>query len=81
MAKKINLLFDTTNMFHRSLFTASMNYGGGSSESYDYSTQLECDQLMRQLCADIALVIRQTKPDRVMFCKDTKSWRKDIEIV
>ena len=74
----VNLLIDITNMVYRSMFSTS-NYGKG--EVYTYDNKFECEQLMRKICMDVALVIRQTKPNKVMFCKDSKPWRKDIKII
>lgn len=74
----VNLLVDITNMFYRAMFSTS-NYGKESS--YTYDSEFECDQLMRKICTDLSLVIRQTKPTRVMLCKDSRPWRKDIEII
>lgn len=74
----VNLLVDITNMFYRAMFSTS-NYGKESS--YTYDSEFECEQLMRKICTDLSLVIRQTKPTRVMFCKDSRPWRKDIEII
>lgn len=74
----VNLLVDITNMFYRSMFSTS-NYG--IDKMYTYNTEFECEQLMRKICIDLALVIRQTNANRVMLCKDSKPWRADIEII
>lgn len=71
-----NLIIDINNILYRSLFSL----GGYGSNSYTFDTQREVDQLMRKISMDITYIIRQTNPNRVIFCVDSKSWRKDIHI-
>ena len=71
-----NLVFDFSNMLHRSMFIV----GGFGKNGYTFDSQYELDQLMRKLTTDIVSTIRQINPSRVIFTSDTKSWRKDIEI-
>lgn len=70
------LLFDTTNILFRSMFAAQ----GFGAEYFTYDSGEECSKLMRKLCTDCAQIIRTINPSRVVFCKDAKSWRKQITI-
>lgn len=72
----VNLIVDITNMFYRAMFSTS-NYG---KDSYTYDSKFECDQLVRKFCTDMAVTIRQVRPNRVFFCRDKSPWRKNIHI-
>lgn len=72
----INLVFDLSNMFFRSMFIV----GGYGSKNYTFDNQYEIDQLMRKVSTDISYIIRQVNPSRVILTLDSKSWRKDLSI-
>lgn len=72
----INLLIDLNNIVHRSIFIV----GGYGSKTFTFEHQSELDQLMRKMAIDIAFIIRNTNPSRVIFCQDDSSWRKSIDI-
>jgi len=72
----LNLIFDLNNLFFRGLYSV----GGFRSKVYTFHTQREIEQLMRKICIDLSYVIRQINPGRVIFCVDSNSWRKEIEI-
>jgi hypothetical protein len=71
-----NLIFDLSNIAHRSLFIVS----GYGSKHYSFDSKSEIDQLIRKLAIDVAYIIRQINPSRVIFALDDKSWRKEISI-
>jgi 5'-3' exonuclease len=71
-----NLIFDLSNIAHRSMFVIS-NYG---AKSFTFDSQNEIDQLMRKLAIDVAFIIRLINPSRVIFALDDKSWRRSIKI-
>ena len=71
-----NVIFDLSNMFFRSLYIV----GGYGAKNYTFDSQYEVDQLMRKIATDVAYVIRQINPSRVIFALDSRSWRKDIPI-
>ena len=72
----INIVFDLSNMFHRSMFVV----GGYGKKGFTFDTQNEIDQLMRKVATDVAFTLRQVRASRVFFAADSKSWRKKIEI-
>lgn len=72
----INVVFDLSNMFFRSMFIV----GGYGSKNYTFDNQYEIDQLMRKVSTDISYIVRQINPSRVILALDSRSWRKDIEI-
>jgi len=71
-----NLVFDMNNMLFRSMFVL----GGFGSKQYTFDSQRETDELMRKLAMDMSFLIRLINPSRVIFAKDSKSWRKNIDI-
>ena len=71
-----NLIFDLNNIVHRSLFIV----GGYGSKSFTFDSQSEIDQLMRKMAMDIAFIVRNIRPSRIILCQDESSWRKDIII-
>ncbi|MGL5692055.1 MAG: hypothetical protein ACRDD8_14730 [Bacteroidales bacterium] len=73
----VNLVVDITNIFYRAMFSTS-NYG--KEKVYTYDSEFECAQLIRKIAIDVTTIIRQVNPNRVILCKDSRSWRKDIEI-
>jgi len=72
----INLQFDISNIFMRSLFAIS----GFGQKSYTFDNQKELDELMRKVAMDTSFIIRGMNPARVIFTVDSKSWRKQIHI-
>ena len=72
----INLVFDMSNMFFRSMYIV----GGYGKESYTFDHQQELDQLMRKVATDISYIVRTVNPARIVLTMDARSWRKDIEI-
>lgn len=72
----INIVFDLSNMFFRSMFIV----GGFGSKKYTFDNQNEIDQLIRKVSTDISYIIRQTSASRIIFALDSKSWRKNINI-
>lgn len=70
-----NLVFDMNNMLFRSMFVIS-NF----KNSYSFDSKKETEELMRKISMDITFLIRLINPSRVIFAKDTKSWRKSINI-
>jgi len=71
-----NLVFDMNNMLFRSMFVL----GGFGQKQYTFNSQMETDELMRKLAMDMSFLIRMINPSRVIFAKDSKSWRKGIQI-
>jgi hypothetical protein len=71
-----NLIFDLSNIAHRSLFVV----GGYGSKQFTFDSQSEVDQLIRKMAMDIAFIVRIVNPSRIIFALDAKSWRKDIKI-
>jgi len=72
----INLIFDLNNIAYRSMFIV----GGYGAQQFTFDSQSEVDQLMRKITTDVAYIIRQINPSRVIFALDDKSWRKSINI-
>ena len=60
----------------RSLFIV----GGYGAKHMSFDNQSEIDQLVRKIAMDIAFIVRQINPSRIIFCIDDHSWRKDIKI-
>jgi 5'-3' exonuclease len=71
-----NVVIDMNNMLFRSLFVL----GGFGAKSYTFDSEAETDELMRKLAMDMSFLIRLINPSRVIFAKDSKSWRKGINI-
>ena len=71
-----NLVFNMNNMLFRSMFVL----GGFGQKQYTFNSQMETDELMRKLAMDMSFLIRMINPSRVIFAKDSKSWRKGIQI-
>ena len=72
-----NIIFDGNYLFHRSMFIINLNSKGKLLES-----EKQQKQFIRKIATDMSYVIRQFgKPKRVIFTIDSKSWRKEIEII
>lgn len=71
-----NLVFDMNNMLFRSMHVL----GGFGQKQYTFDSQRETDELMRKITMDMTYLIRLINPSRIIFAKDSKSWRKGINI-
>lgn len=75
--KKLNAILDFNNLAMRALFTCQ--YMSDGEVVNDFSTDKECEILVRKITMDISHIIRTLYPDRVIFACDAKSpWRNDI---
>ena len=75
--KKLNAILDFNNLAMRALFTCQ--YMSESEVINDFSTDKECEILVRKIAMDISHVIRVLFPDRVIFaCDSIYPWRNEI---
>jgi len=75
-----NIIFDGNYLFYKTLFVFG-GYGakkGGKT----LDTRAEQEVFIRKIATDMSHAIRQFgSPDRIIFAIDSKSWRKEIDIV
>jgi len=76
---KVNIVTDASGIFYRTLYT--VNYGAKKGEKL-LDTKKSQGIFMRELATDFTSILRslEVDPCRVIFCMDSSSWRKKVEI-
>jgi len=77
MGKKLNVIFDANNHYHKCLHAANM-----FSKGRILDTKRDQDMYMRKIATDFAFIMRMIGvPDRVVFAMDSFSWRKEVDML
>lgn len=73
---KINVIIDANFIFHKNLFIAK---SFASKKGFFLSQKKDQEQLIRKVSADIIYTLKYIENyDRIIFCMDSHSWRKDF---